>query len=651
MKKQIIYLFVIAAVLLGVLSGCYAPATGGDSSETASVDSFESSADGDSSIDEVVQPEETSDSVADFLAAHGQASPEKAPNIPAAFSPTETPCLYSLTLSDIKGSGYTALQSGDNIYISTWDYEGYGDGTDVIYSLQTGEALNIDLGLASWGNMGTLEDSGFWFFDIENGTVFFVDKYGAKTTAYTVPESGTGINISVSADGEYILVAYSDGSHVQTVDVKSGTVADADISIDEYIWSIDYSGDRFVLSFGDNEYAFIDPKSGSCITKTTDMYGSFCGELFSYSVDDAVLLGDPDEEQRLFIPLENGESVMSVASGYLTTSCSDGSFGFYDLGNGLRANVTMPDVDLYNGVTALNENGTALITALGNDALTLYMYDVVSAFAGVADIESAEVRLCSGDFISEDIKALAAEIENDFGVELIYGSAGNDFIDYSYVSQAVTDPFRIYSAMRTMKSVFALYPSGMLREAYEFGYDGIQIYLCGNIYGIGGGLSAAGAFVTESGKYIVMVLDIYEDLYYNLPHELSHVFDRRIEYVSENGGTDLLAEWEAATPLTGAYGYSYDGYDGMSAYTVDGEVTPSRVWFLDAYSRTYPTEDRARIMETLFNRDDYRYPAINDYENIKQKASLYCRILRTAFPCCDIDGALYWEEGLSDTAK
>ncbi|MBR5278952.1 MAG: hypothetical protein IKU23_06770, partial [Clostridia bacterium] len=55
------------------------------------------------------------------------------------------------------------------------------------------------------------------------------------------------------------------------------------------------------------------------------------------------------------------------------------------------------------------------------------------------------------------------------------------------------------------------------------------------------------------------------------------------------------------------------------------------------------TEDRARIMEHLFNPKPDGISSMLNAENLINKAKLYCYILRQCYPSCNTKEPLYWE--------
>ena len=82
-----------------------------------------------------------------------------------------------------------------------------------------------------------------------------------------------------------------------------------------------------------------------------------------------------------------------------------------------------------------------------------------------------------------------------------------------------------------------------------------------------------------------------------------------------------------------------------TAYTGDDPLAadmPDTVWFVDAYAKANPKEDRARIMEYLFDSKD-ELPAAFGSVHLMEKAQYLCAIIRECFPSTRAVETLPWE--------
>lgn len=268
----------------------------------------------------------------------------------------------------------------------------------------------------------------------------------------------------------------------------------------------------------------------------------------------------------------------------------------------------------------------------------LYLYNLLEL-----ETEHFDVFYGTQEQIAADIDQLKAEVA-DLGIEIYTGSQGNDFQSSGYVGLALLDDYDVFLYLRQVVSLIKKYPDGMLREAWESAKKkGIRLYLCGTLYGAGGGLDTAGAVAFSEDGYLCVAFDCRQNsMQTNLPHEFSHMFDTRIGYVFEKTGRDWIAEFEALTPYE--YALNYDNYYKLHKFTFDNENNPENVWYIDEYSRTFSTEDRARIMENLWNADDEYNARYFKNDHIREKAVFYCYMLRQCFTSLqDYDGVLPWE--------
>ena len=122
------------------------------------------------------------------------------------------------------------------------------------------------------------------------------------------------------------------------------------------------------------------------------------------------------------------------------------------------------------------------------------------------------------------------------------------------------------------------------------------------------------------------------------------------------GGRDLLADWLLLCPPEAENaGFYYDYHDengwelSDTRYTLDDPdawENPGNAWFIDAYSRTFPLEDRARIFETLFLAGEDA-PDLLSSPHLLRKAQYLCAILRERYESLRDAPPLYWERHIT----
>ena len=245
----------------------------------------------------------------------------------------------------------------------------------------------------------------------------------------------------------------------------------------------------------------------------------------------------------------------------------------------------------------------------------------------------------------------AAKLEDLYGVRILIGTnVPSEFSDYS--AEACTDTAVIDGSLSVLENVLSLYPDTYFTQLKGGYYRNIAFYLTGALHPLdaSSNISNAGAFATESNGTMQLAFDLYDDLSPDtVVHELTHAADYRF------AGEGLLneEEWNSMNPEGFSYYYSYinefgESYEtaGSPDHTAVSGCPADEVWFIDPYSKTYPMEDRARLMETLLSGRT-PYSGCFRGRHLKEKLSFYFRFLRETLDDGSWPALTSWEEALS----
>lgn len=585
----------------------------------------------------------------DFFTRHGQDIPA-ADQIPDYAQTTDTANLYTLPLELPASDTIRQIMTcGNTLYICYWlPFTEMPEGCGIrAYDLATGNTL-YDVSCPDWSDFDPLDDGGLWFIEYETMTVYLYDAAGRFTSVCleTSTEDPTPYIYDTCVDptGQYLLFLYDSGPPVVIHDLKTGAVTTPEFPDQTYFYTAQYQQGCFLLNDYDREIYLLDPRTGECeqgsaVINCDDIKDGIGYMTQEESIVLAGIDGDPtcyyleSEPNRWLSDLSHGCAVLNSYHYGTMVHVLD-----------LRNERLLADISLPNCYTVFSlflDNGSLLILAAGDDGNALYIYDTAAV---PQDAEPLNSYQCTQEELEAETARIAQNVWDATGIELLYGSQGNDFVISDYVGVAELEPFKVFQAVNTVAKILDRYPDGMLREAWELTSDGLRIYLCGSLYGIyAGTLDTAGGVTTNMGRYIIVAMDINEPIDSVLPHELSHVFDQRISYMWEV--QDWFAIWESIHPFSNPYIYSYDFYYEYTNYTPVDEDDPDDVWFVDSYGRTFPTEDRAKIMEVLW-RSGEEPDYLLEYEHILAKAKLYCYILRQCFPSCNTGEGPFWEQFL-----
>lgn len=138
------------------------------------------------------------------------------------------------------------------------------------------------------------------------------------------------------------------------------------------------------------------------------------------------------------------------------------------------------------------------------------------------------------------------------------------------------------------------------------------------------------------GANAYIAISVGENVERQFYHELCHVLDAFIY-----ANTRDMDVWNTLNPEGFAYDYSYELYKNHGTEYLEGAQRA----FIDAFSRTYPKEDRARIWEyALMPGNDDCF----DSEIMQAKLRLLCASIRDAFDWKRDSRAFPWENYLEE---
>jgi len=261
----------------------------------------------------------------------------------------------------------------------------------------------------------------------------------------------------------------------------------------------------------------------------------------------------------------------------------------------------------------------------------------------------------SMDAVRAQNEKLAQAIVETYDIQVFYGEDGAGFIDNGYKGEIVDNDMLIRCALTKLDEFLREYPGGMFKEMCAGSVTHIGLYLCGTISKTNDeGIMSAAALtgVYEDTRFIAFNLNYLGDLSQHLAHEFMHVMEDRIHVVCNTTESDMFNYWMQFVPKEmseSAYYYAYHDSNGNelsdTSFTQDDPLAvdqPDIVWYVDAYAKASPLEDRARIMEVLYISQD-SLPACFESIHLMEKAQFLCAMVRECFPSTQGEETLYWE--------
>lgn len=237
------------------------------------------------------------------------------------------------------------------------------------------------------------------------------------------------------------------------------------------------------------------------------------------------------------------------------------------------------------------------------------------------------------------LRARADKLEEKYGVNIYIGEESANIVG-GYSVEPLTDYNLVEYALDMLEEEMAKYPDNFFSQFSYSWVDGLDISIAGTLTGISEDvLDYAGGFKTMHESRILLVMDCYDSygVVSTFHHELCHAIEEKIQTASYQQENPLFqdAAWNALNPFEDMYTYTYAdyGYPQYSSYRYDESLYGKQqedAYFIDMYAMTYPTEDRARIFESvmtdhLFDVDFKTAP------HLAEKLNYYARCIREVF--------------------
>ena len=245
-----------------------------------------------------------------------------------------------------------------------------------------------------------------------------------------------------------------------------------------------------------------------------------------------------------------------------------------------------------------------------------------------------------GTAVDASLYERAAQLSEEYGV-VIRIADQCDTVFNNFESTHLTDEYWISYALDNLEEALGSYPEGFFGQLRFENVHFVEIQLVDRLIATDEEwmTSSYSAFASHmQGKYLV-VMDSYQASVNTYYHEFSHIIDRKLNWDAQCRPEALYSEehWRSLSPDFADYSFTYTdwpdiGQQGLTDY------------FVDSYSRTYPTEDRARIME--YAMADWLFDLENS-PGIREKLDYYCRCIRDSFDTTGWPEVTTWEKPLA----
>ncbi len=483
------------------------------------------------------------------------------------------------------------------------------------------------------------------YYDENNGCVVMLNGLLQETKRVVLPSNRIGAP-AISPDLR--MIYYSTATEVRALDVQTESARLLrEHSYPELIMgSVCFDDGQLLCYVTEEDFdkyaAFISTKNGA-ITATDSQMLSFEGSgnrFFLNRREGSVqeyLYGDYGQQVREFYPRQQGRCYwLPVSESVVVASeMANGEFTLdgYDLAGGLRnATTVLSGIAACDNFVSGSEEGIVWFLTYDSENGKEYLCRWDMSMSPVAD----QAQYTSVHYTADNPDVdrltycgmLAQRLADKYSVEITFLEA--EMVNPpEYTLEAEFQARAIETGLTTLEKALSLFPESFVARLADMSADGlIHIQLVRSISGDPVGLQ----YWLDGNSYVALELgDTLEQSFF---HELYHVMD---SYLIGNSG--YLDRWDDNNPKSFDYLYDYSGFEALkdSKYLSGDEQA-----FIDAYSMTYPKEDRARIFEYALMEGNEE---IFFSKTMQSKLSLLCTAIRDAFDL-EENFRFRWEEYL-----
>ena len=432
-------------------------------------------------------------------------------------------------------------------------------------------------------------------------------------------------NFIVTMDGENIV--YNNGIYYSILNNK---IIDSD-NKEYFVLDDKYSLydliDYFIVNdiiytlyfkFDDNKnYSIIcDTKNNKCVDNKLDSYYKYENGLFSIENNKIIIYDVINDKYSEY-------DIKLNRSKYFTT--------YFDKNNIFYVyNDNMERLEIIN----LNDNSVKTFNVSNVDNITIinnmiflklldsdYDYYVIRNDYNYKKYTIDEY----GSLIEKELNDEVNKVKEKYNVNLyIKDSAIIMFPDF--LANKCDDSESIYLSIKMMESILDKFPKDFFDSLYENSDKGLNVYLTGELRPMDAKTqyTTPSAYTSYYKKMYLIAIDITQSgLESNMCHELMHSIENKLNNMGE-----YFTDWYKLNPKKYDYSYSYKVINRLE-YTI-GETSDNNVYFVDYYSHTFPTEDKARVFENVCNSDTVS--SIKNYKHLLDKANYLKEVITKYYP-------------------
>lgn len=286
------------------------------------------------------------------------------------------------------------------------------------------------------------------------------------------------------------------------------------------------------------------------------------------------------------------------------------------------------------------EQYNAVIGIYGYQSPRFFLWDLNSSKKGSAENAVCAVRYYPNTEYNPDImpflKEKAEQTGSLYGVKILIGDdIRTDTGDY--LAAPIYDTASVNYVLNLLRTSLAKFPDNFFAEFRSDSGAPLEINIAGAFTPVADNTvsTAVGLHNYNDGEQFIMlnISNIYE-VQSSIYHEIYHAIDWAVVF-----GSAAFDSWDSLNPPDFSYDYDYAANEGNtdSQYLY---YTDENGYFIDSYSKSYPSEDRARIFENAMCGNYYYFGS----EHLRSKLSYIARAIREVFDDSTWPAVTEWEK-------
>lgn len=480
-------------------------------------------------------------------------------------------------------------------------------------------------------------------FDRDSDTLFLLraDLSEAGEVVLPAPVYGSPL---LCSDGKTVF--YSSGEELRRLDIAAGTdnvilrLPDWALSPEEILMD-----DSLILcrAYGEEIRTIFVSNSGAILANRTEQLpivtgqSSFYTHIY-YGTCDVLYYGENQQKMQM-LPLPEGSLLVDfLPEQGKAVTLNASQLVLFDLSSGKRTACLELEKDVQPIRAVGIGSSIAILTANEQGEQSILIWN--PALSPVHDETVYTTPLYTE--ASPDIKGLnrcrerAEQLGSQYGITILLGADAvqSQPRDYLLMQEYIVPVLE--EKLNLLEKKLASFPKGFLK-ALSDNAGGISLCLVRSIEGV----SEADALELAAGLHFwdssgcILAVSAGSGFQRAVFHELFHIADEQLLALSKT-----LADWNSLNPSDFEYDRNYQDYaqHANSIY-----LRPELRYFVDAYSMTFPAEDRARLLECAVTEgyeSMFRSPAL------QAKLRTLCTAIRTVFPMDE--KAVLWEQYLQE---